>query len=833
MASPDIFISYARADSRWFELVAKALQEAGWRVFSDDTDLQAGALWPRAIQNALTGSRGVVLLLSPAAVQSQWVLAEVQMAMQVRKLFVVRIEDIVPDAVPFGLHELHWLDLRGWGGEAADPKFRNLLRMLGNSLGLPAEAPSWLYADEQSGGSSPQPTVAPNRQPLNEGKLILVGFGGVGKTTLVNRIVLGRPFNKDETKTDGIRISDWHLDLHAGVVPAKASPSRGLGILRSMLGRNPADPPKPGPDTLCMHVWDFGGQEIMHATHQFFLSVRALYLLVLSGREGREDADAEYWLDMIATFGADSPVVVVLNKIRQMPFDVNRRALQGKHPNIRAFVETDCEDDTGIPALAAVVRAEIDRMPHLRDTFPTHWFQVKDRLARMREDFLSFDEFRRICDGAGESDPASQETLANFLHTLGVALNFRDDPRLRDLHVLKPAWVTEGIYSILNNKALARGRGELTLPQLREVLDASRYPERRHPYLFELMRKFELCFRFPDDEERFLVPELLDKQEPVLEGWAEEEALAFEYHYATIVPEGLIPRFIVRTSALSTGQARWRSGVVLQFRDNAAVATADPQARLVRIRVRGPQPGRRTLLAVMRSDFEHIHRSYGIQPREMAPIPGHPGALVSYDKLLVLEKNRVPTMQEVWGEQILQLDVKALLDGVDLEGVRPARAEPERRQVVIEAFVSYSHRDEGLRAELDTYLKLLHRQGLLASWSDRCITAGDDWKGQIDAALERAHLVLLLVSADFLASDYCMDVEMGRALERAHLGQTVLVPIIVRTCPWESFPFSRWEALPMKGKPVTASPSRSAKDKAWTQVADGIAAKARALAARA
>ena len=122
-------------------------------------------------------------------------------------------------------------------------------------------------------------------RPLNEAKLIFVGFGGVGKTSLVNRLV-DNQFNPSEIKkTDGIAIQEWPIHL-----------------------RN---------DDVHLHIWDFGGQEIMHATHQFFLTQRSLYILVLNGREGHEEVDAEYWLNLINSFAADSPVIIVLNKIRE------------------------------------------------------------------------------------------------------------------------------------------------------------------------------------------------------------------------------------------------------------------------------------------------------------------------------------------------------------------------------------------------------------------------------------------------------------------------------------------------------------------------------------
>src|SRR5207247_4195411 len=122
-------------------------------------------------------------------------------------------------------------------------------------------------------------------------------------------------------------------------------------------------------------------------------------------------------------------------------------------------------------------------------------------------------------------------------------------------------------------------------------------------------KKFELCFSFPDQESRYLIPELLDKQEPETTAeFAPEECLHFQYHYR-VLPEGLLPRFIVRTHALSEGQPRWRTGVVLAFEGSRALVKADVQEKKVFICVRGPVAGRRRLLAVIRSDCEHIHRS--------------------------------------------------------------------------------------------------------------------------------------------------------------------------------------------------------------------------------
>ena len=137
----------------------------------------------------------------------------------------------------------------------------------------------------------------------------------------------------------------------------------------------------------------------------------------------------------------------------------------------------------------------------------------------------------------------------------------------------------------------------------------------------------------------------------------------------------------------------------------------------------------------------------------------------------------------------------------------------------IEVFFSYSHKDEKLRDKLANHLKILERQRFISGWHDRQITAGSEWAGKIDEHLNTAHIILLLVSDDFLASDYCYDIEMKRALERHEAGEARVIPVILRPCLWQSAPFGKLQALPTGACPVTDWQNR---DKAFLDIAQGI-----------
>jgi TIR domain len=121
-------------------------------------------------------------------------------------------------------------------------------------------------------------------------------------------------------------------------------------------------------------------------------------------------------------------------------------------------------------------------------------------------------------------------------------------------------------------------------------------------------------------------------------------------------------------------------------------------------------------------------------------------------------------------------------------------------------FFSYSHQDEALRDKLETHLSMLKRQGFIEAWHDRRITPGDVLDKTIGAHLERANIVLLLVSPDFLASNYCYENEMTRALERHDAGACRVIPVILRPCDWRDAPFGKLLAAPKDGKPITRWP---------------------------
>jgi hypothetical protein len=142
-----------------------------------------------------------------------------------------------------------------------------------------------------------------------------------------------------------------------------------------------------------------------------------------------------------------------------------------------------------------------------------------------------------------------------------------------------------------------------------------------------------------------------------------------------------------------------------------------------------------------------------------------------------------------------------------------------RPSAAVSVFISYSHVDEELRKELGKHLKVLEHQGVIASWHDRKIGAGAEWEGVIDERLNEARIILLLVSPDFVYSQYCYDIEMKRALARHDERQALVIPVVLRAVRLKGTPFAKLQALPKDAKPVTTWADR---DSAFVDVTDGL-----------
>jgi len=538
-----------------------------------------------------------------------------------------------------GLASLQNLNLEDNGLTALPPEIGRLTRL--EILGLHGNPLTLTLPRRLLKGDDGQEIFAFYRliwqegRPLNEVRVLFVGPPGAGKTSLVHRL-------KDNSYIEN-RPTTLTVETHAIPLGARTA-----------------------------HLWDFGGQDFMHATHPLFFSARCVYVLALNVRHTYEQNRVEYWLRTIRAFGGDSPVVVVGNHADAQGhlLDLPQNRLQREFPNIFAFVQTSAAENSGIDRLRAALEQAVESLPHVRVLFAAPHLRVKEALEqeKTRRDIIPYERYAELCAAQGIDDPADQATLLELLHDLGVVLDFRDEhgePLSRE-GILNPNWVTEAVYRLItDHEVRGAAAGQLTAEMARRILHDYEAPHRR--LILDLLQRFELAY--PAGEAWYL-PNAMRQDEPP-EAAAEEwqSALTFEYGYSQL-PESVITRFIVRTHEHIADDLVWRWGVILAWQGNRALVRANVADRKVEIRVIGPRNTRREMLALIRGHFEAIHRTFtegraqgALEIHEFICPPQYPGLRLNYRDLLTYEKERVGEIQPVWNGRLLRLNVSELLNG--------------------------------------------------------------------------------------------------------------------------------------------------------------------------
>jgi hypothetical protein len=377
-------------------------------------------------------------------------------------------------------------------------------------------------------------------------------------------------------------------------------------------------------------VWDFGGQHVLHAMHEFFLRSRCLYLLVVEQRANDVERELTYWLQLIRSYAGDAPVVVALNQSKGIPRSLARAAVDREYGPILAWVTTECESEQKVPGANATIEAlrhslteAADAMPEPKKLFPKKWLEIKQWLEGMKEPYLEYAAYARRCVELHEDDPQKQAALAAAMDELGVALNYARDPRLRDTTVLRPNWLANGIYALLRANILApkplAPDGVLTEEKVGEilaaanqsrVLKAAEYPREKWPFLLRLMNLFQLSFPLDEGGQRFLVPTLLPADEPP--GSSEPDGpdvvkLRYEFD---VVPGPLIGRLLVRLFALIDGRKAWQRGARLRYGRAQARVWADLGETYVYATVAGGGRDGAELLEIIRETLKEMFREY-------------------------------------------------------------------------------------------------------------------------------------------------------------------------------------------------------------------------------
>lgn len=529
-----------------------------------------------------------------------------------------------------------------------------------------------LWLDGNESLSSPPPEVvrqgrfalrnyfnemaAQGAEVVYEAKMLILGDAGAGKTTLARKLEDPDAVPPDEVEdtTKGIEVKKLELN--------DASPA------------------------FTMHIWDFGGQEVYHATHRFFLTKKSLYVLLC---DGRKEEQFDYWLQMQELYGQDSRLLLVVNQKGEMQPALPMSDLRRDYPNVQEGKPTVVNlltDRDGAVALRRQIERAIRNLPQFErgERTPKKWVAVRRRLEEMDADHIPIGEFRKICAREGIREKEKQDYLLDFLHDLGAFLHFKDIAGLNKMVILRPAWATSAVYSVLDHTRKKGDNGHFSRADLDQVWHCAEYEEYFEELLL-LMEKFELCYRTPEQEGLFIVPSLLPDNPPEGYAWGDRSVIQLHYQY-TFMPKDIIARLIVRQHLLlESPPVMWKRGAV--FCEHGARVEVAESYRDKRITLRSGSGGRnaKELLGAIARDIDAINRGFYFNERMKVEqkIPCHCAVckdlpVPHYFSRSMLDKAERAGQPVQCQESFTMVNVRELLDGVFAQEMGAKAGQPDR-----------------------------------------------------------------------------------------------------------------------------------------------------------
>ena len=415
------------------------------------------------------------------------------------------------------------------------------------------------------------------KEYIYEAKLLIIGEAGAGKTTLAKKIQNPKyKLQVNQKSTEGIDIIKWSFYLNNG-------------------------------QEFKVNIWDFGGQEIYHNTHKFFLTKRSLYVLVADNR--KEDTNFYYWLNTVGILSENSPLLIIKNEQQNRKRQIDEQALRKSFTNLKETLATNLVTNQGLEKITNSIRYHIQNLPHIGKTLPKTWVIVRQALENDSRNYISLQEYRDICEANGLKNRENQLQLSAYLHDLGICLHFQDkeDSVLYKTVILKPKWGIDAAYKILDNKQVIDNKGRFTRKDLKNIWQDENYYSMRGE-LLELMKKFKLCYEIPDIKDTLIAPQLLSDNQPEYD-WDKPNNLILRYAYPDFMPKGIISCFIVvMYKYIDQQNVVWKTGVILNKENTKAEVIEDYGNRTIRIRVAGTD--KRGLMTIVTHELDKINNSY-------------------------------------------------------------------------------------------------------------------------------------------------------------------------------------------------------------------------------
>jgi len=416
---------------------------------------------------------------------------------------------------------------------------------------------------------------------LFEAKLLVIGEAGAGKTTFARRIQNPQaPMPKKSESTHGINIDKWDFPL----------PAEAMEVLTEAA-------------TFFVNLWDFGGQEIYHATHQFFFSQKSLYVLLADTRE--QKTDFSYWLNTVEQLaGDDSLLFILLNRREDHNWNIDELGYRSRFGEIMTGVETiDLSVSADIPALQEKICERLKRLDGIGQPLIKSWVDIRESLAEETANAISLARFREICALHGRTDEQDIVNISRYFHRIGVFTHYVDDAALQDKIYLNSNHLVKTVYQFLEHELVEARKGRLTQADIDTVWKTQPLEKGK---MLVLLEKYGLMYQASADE--YIIPVHLKSEQPYAAWQHETESpmLHFRYQFDKYMPKGLLSRLIVALHKYIPDHSLvWHRGVNLSH-NGASAEIIEQYGGTNQFDIRIVGDFQRDLLVIITSQFDKI-----------------------------------------------------------------------------------------------------------------------------------------------------------------------------------------------------------------------------------
>lgn len=629
-------------------------------------------------------------------------------------------------------------------------------------------------------------------EPLYEAKMVLVGNGEVGKSSIrIKLIDRDADLPKEPDRTPGLEVVKYDI---RDLAPALTGLDDKIDFR--------------------LNIWDFGGQGHYREIQQFFCSRKTLYLFVTStdNKPGQDDyADFNYWLFMVNAFGFDDdnqkhcPVIYVVNKtdlidaglVDKRAADINEKKTSEDFPNIEYFAKISCLKKKGLGDLEDYIQKSLKNISadiFLHKGFPPHWIKIKNWLESLKPSaeapasegkyYIPYQDYEAECRKPefGLSENEARQWLV-ILDRIGAVIYQEKHPELRNWIILDPNWIKQSMVTVLDCKKIRNG---VLIPEQFEMVWEGSSPEEQRIFI-DMMLAYRLCYQREDSfgNIEYIIPAKLPAEAKPLGPVFQQPAFKLKLHYEPFIPAGTINKLIVALhSKRGEGQEMFR---------NKEGEGKDGRPLILRVHDNLMWKNNVVVHAEGTNNYAHVYESWNDHSVYIDLFGDVPKDL--YDALKSILTDEANTLKE--SRYMARLDIKAYgYDDNDPDKWVPLKYKPDffdqpnrkpsmkKRKV----FVSYAHADDR-----DYYEKFLsnikaHTRQHWDIFTDEDIPLGEKWEAYLEKQADQCDLAILLVSPNFFNSEFIRQKEFGAFIRRRQNSEFKFFSLRLRNCRFDQWP---------------------------------------------